>query len=100
MNRNAYWSSDLQRHPSSRPFLKEKSIWAYRFGCRVDRRLNGSLKRLLALICRLLFRTAEPILGEVRLGNSRKIGAMSVVLSDVPDGATAVGVPARIIPPS
>lgn len=38
------------------------------------------------------------VLGEIRIGNDCKIGAMSVVLCDVPDGATAVGIPARIIP--
>lgn len=38
------------------------------------------------------------ILGGVRIGNGCRIGAMSVVLCDVPDGATAVGAPARIIP--
>jgi serine O-acetyltransferase len=37
------------------------------------------------------------ILGGVRIGKAAKIGAMSVVLIDVPAGATAVGVPARII---
>jgi serine O-acetyltransferase len=37
------------------------------------------------------------ILGGVRIGNDCRIGAMSVVLCDVPDGATAVGAPARII---
>lgn len=37
------------------------------------------------------------ILGSVRIGNNCKIGAMSLVLCDVPDNATAVGVPARII---
>lgn len=37
------------------------------------------------------------ILGGVRIGNGCKIGAMSVVLNDVPDGATAVGVPARVV---
>ena len=37
------------------------------------------------------------ILGGVRIGNNCKIGAMSVVLCDVPDGATAIGIPARII---
>lgn len=37
------------------------------------------------------------ILGGVSIGNNCKIGAMSLVLTDVPDGATAVGVPARII---
>lgn len=37
------------------------------------------------------------ILGPVRVGNGAKIGANAVVLQDVPDGATAVGVPAEII---
>jgi serine O-acetyltransferase len=37
------------------------------------------------------------ILGGVRIGRGAKIGAMSVVLIDVPAGATAVGVPARIV---
>ncbi|MEC5397498.1 serine O-acetyltransferase [Uliginosibacterium sp. H1] len=38
------------------------------------------------------------VLGGIRIGNDARIGAMSVVLTDVPPGATAVGVPARIIP--
>jgi serine O-acetyltransferase len=38
------------------------------------------------------------VLGGVRLGRGAKVGAMSVVLCDVPPGATAVGAPARIIP--
>lgn len=38
------------------------------------------------------------VLGGVRIGNGCKIGAMTVVLCNVPDGATAVGAPARIIP--
>jgi serine O-acetyltransferase len=37
------------------------------------------------------------ILGAVRLGNRVRIGANAVVVDDVPDDATAVGVPARII---
>jgi serine O-acetyltransferase len=37
------------------------------------------------------------ILGELSIGNGAKIGANAVVIRDVPDGATAVGVPARII---
>jgi serine O-acetyltransferase len=38
------------------------------------------------------------VLGGILVGNDCRIGAMSVVLCDVPDGATAVGNPARIIP--
>lgn len=37
------------------------------------------------------------VLGGVHVGNHCRIGALSVVLCDVPDGATAVGSPARII---
>lgn len=36
------------------------------------------------------------ILGPVNIGNNARIGASAVVISDVPDGATAVGVPAKI----
>ena len=37
------------------------------------------------------------ILGNVKIGNNVKIGANAVVLQDLPDGATAVGVPAKIM---
>ena len=37
------------------------------------------------------------VLGNIEIGNNAKIGANTVVLCDVPDNATAVGVPARII---
>ncbi len=37
------------------------------------------------------------VLGNVRIGSGAKIGAMTVVLSDVPAGATAFGIPARIL---
>ncbi len=37
------------------------------------------------------------VLGPVHVGKGAKIGAMSVVLHDVPAGATVVGNPARII---
>lgn len=37
------------------------------------------------------------ILGRVRIGRGAKIGAMSLVLDDVPPGATAVGIPARVV---
>ncbi len=37
------------------------------------------------------------VLGPVRIGNHVRIGANAVVLIDLPDGAVAVGIPARIV---
>lgn len=37
------------------------------------------------------------IIGGVRIGNRARVGANAVVLRDVPDGATAVGIPARCV---
>lgn len=37
------------------------------------------------------------ILGDIRIGNNVTIGANAVVITNVPDNAIAVGVPARII---
>ena len=37
------------------------------------------------------------VLGGIRIGDHAKIGANAVVLCDVPPGATAVGIPARIV---
>lgn len=37
------------------------------------------------------------VLGPISIGDNVKIGANSVVISDVPEGATAVGIPARIV---
>jgi len=40
------------------------------------------------------------IIGSVTIGRNAKIGANCVVLHDVPAGATAVGIPARILRPA
>lgn len=37
------------------------------------------------------------IIGAVRIGSDVRIGANAVVLTDLPDGATAVGIPARTV---
>jgi len=38
------------------------------------------------------------IIGAVKIGSRVKIGANAVVVSDIPDGTTAVGIPARPLP--
>ncbi|RDY27541.1 serine O-acetyltransferase [Romboutsia weinsteinii] len=37
------------------------------------------------------------ILGPIKIGNDVKIGANTVVLRDIPDGSTVVGIPGRIV---
>lgn len=37
------------------------------------------------------------ILGDIKIGNHVKIGANAVVLTDIPDNCTAVGIPAHIV---
>jgi serine O-acetyltransferase len=41
--------------------------------------------------------TGAKILGAIKIGNNVSIGANAVVLVDIPDGATAVGIPAKVI---
>ena len=41
--------------------------------------------------------TGAKVLGGIRIGNGARIGANAVVLEDVPERATAAGVPARIV---
>lgn len=37
------------------------------------------------------------ILGAIRIGDHARIGANAVVLEDIPSGATAVGIPAKVV---
>lgn len=45
----------------------------------------------------VLIGAGAKILGDVSIGNNAKIGTNAVVLNDIPDNCTAVGMPARII---
>lgn len=44
-----------------------------------------------------MIETGACVLGPIKIGKYSKIGANAVVISDVPEYATAVGVPAKII---
>lgn len=45
----------------------------------------------------VLVAAGSKILGNIRIGDNVKIGANSVVVKDVPDNATVVGIPGKII---
>ncbi len=40
------------------------------------------------------------VLGPISIGNDARIGSNSVVVKDVPDGATVVGIPAHVVRPA
>jgi serine O-acetyltransferase len=54
------------------------------------------VKRHPTLGNKVLVGTGAKILGPVRIGHGARVGANSVVMIDVPDGATAAGNPAEI----
>jgi serine O-acetyltransferase len=41
--------------------------------------------------------TGAAVLGNIRLGDDTKVGAGAVVVHSVPDGATVVGIPGRVV---
>ena len=45
----------------------------------------------------MLIATGAKVLGPFRVGDGARIAANAVVLSEIPENATAVGVPARVV---
>lgn len=41
--------------------------------------------------------SGSKILGPIKIGDNVKIGANAVVLTDVPDGKTVIGIPGKVI---
>ena len=58
---------------------------------------NETGKRHPTLGNNVVVGTGAKVLGNIRIGNNVKIGGNSVVVKDVPDNCTVVGVPGRII---
>lgn len=61
---------------------------------------NEKGKRHPTLANNVFIGAGAKILGNIEIGNNVKIGANAVVLTDIPDNSTAVGIPARIIHPT
>lgn len=58
---------------------------------------NQRGKRHPTLGNRVVVGTGAAVLGNIILGNDAKVGAGSVVVHSVPDGATVVGIPGRVV---
>ena len=65
------------------------SLWAGRRGTRASatRRLGAGV----------VIGAGAKVLGPILVGDGAKIGSNAVVVRDVPPGATAVGIPARVL---
>jgi serine O-acetyltransferase len=54
-------------------------------------------KRHPTLLNNVVVGAGAKILGPITIGNGAKVGSNAVVVKEVPDGATAVGIPARLV---
>ena len=71
-------------------------------GCRIRHGVTMGVRRIGEFGCPTIGRNVDigvgaVILGDIHIGDDAAIGACALVISDVPAGAIAVGVPARII---
>jgi len=64
---------------------------------REDRPPSNTVDGVALIGDRVLIGAGAKIIGPVSIGNNARIGANAVVVTDIPQNATAVGVPARII---
>ncbi len=60
---------------------------------------DGDKKRHPTVGNNVTIGTGAKLLGPINIGDNAKIGANAVVLKDVPENTTAVGIPAKIIYP-
>lgn len=70
-----------------------------RQGCTLGLRRLDDLSAAPTLEADVQLGAGAVLLGRIRVGAGAVIGANAVVLDDVPAGATAMGVPARVRPP-
>lgn len=66
-------------------------------GVTLGGRGDGKGKRHPTIEDGVLLSAHSQIIGNVTIGRQAKIGASAVVLKDIPEGVTAVGVPAKIV---
>lgn len=59
--------------------------------------LEDGSKEVLVIGNDVVIGAGAALIGSIKIGDGAKVGAGAVVLKDVPAGATAVGVPAKIL---
>lgn len=66
-------------------------------GVTLGGRGTQDVKRHPTLLKGAYIGSGAKVLGNITIGRNSKVGANAVVLEDVPDGRTAVGMPARLV---
>ena len=59
--------------------------------------LDKGVKRHPTIGNKTVIGSGAKVLGDIKVGNNCRIGSNSVVVKDIPDDSTAVGLPARVI---
>lgn len=99
LNREAQIGEDFHIVHSGNIKIHPDTVIGDRVGIMQDVTLGTNMEREGAPIIGddVFIGAGAKILGTVRIGNGARIAANSLVINDVPEGATAVGVPARVM---
>lgn len=98
LNREANIGLDCHLIHSGNIKIHPKCVLGERVGIMHDVTIGQSERRGAPVIGDDVFiGTGAKVLGPVRIGRGARVASNSLVISDVPDGATAIGVPARIL---
>src|SRR3989304_6215382 len=95
-NLREYLTSVFQRDPAARSVLELLTVYP---GVTLGGTTWSKEKRHPTLGNNVVVGAGAKILGPITVGNNARVGSNSVVVKDVPAGATVVGIPGRVIGP-
>ena len=76
--------------------MNNKTIYKRALKLAVPMMIQNGITNIVSLIDNVMVGSGAKVLGPFKIGNNARIAANSVVLREVPENATVVGVPGRI----